>query len=308
MLASAATDSAALSARPPGPTATLCLRCGRALVSAVRGCGDLGGTMRLFVAFILTLFAARTAAAADYWYYCNDSHAYYPYVTSCASQWRQVSVQEMQEQQRELDRQKAERAKRQAEAKAKAAELAAAKAAGYNTVEEYRAAQEVERQKREAAEREAAEEAERQRRAAAESQAALRAGYPDTSSYRAAQAAKSALAQQARPVTYEDLARYPEQHRDQIIQITGRVVQAVYDGGGVMLRIDLAPGSYATSSVVLVSYRTISSAEPRILEGDLVRILGSSEGLTSYESIFHQTIQAPQINARFVDHLGPGQT
>ena len=264
--------------------------------------------MRLFVASILMLFAARTAAAVDYYYYCDDSQAYYPYVTSCASQWRQLSVQEVQERQRELDRQKAERAKRQAEAKAKAAELATAKAAGYNSVEEYRAAQEVERQKKEVAAREAAEQAERQRQAAAESQAALRAGYADVSSFHAAQAAKSALAQQATPVTYEDLARYPEQHRDQIIQITGRVVQVVYDGAGVMLRIDLPSGSSGASSAVLVNYHTISSAEPRILEGDLVRILGSSEGLTSYESIFHQTIQAPQINARFIDRPGPGQS
>ena len=264
--------------------------------------------MRFLLAAILLLFAARNAAAVDYYYYCEDSRAYYPYVTSCPTPWRQLSVQEVEERQRELDRQKAERARRQAEAKAKAAEAAAAKAAGYNSVEEYRAAQDAERQKNEAAAREAAEQAERQRQAAAQSQAAQRAGYPDVSSYQAAQAEKSALARQATPVTYEDLARYPEQHRDQVIQITGRVVQVVYDGPGVMLRIDLPSGPPGASSAVLVNYHTISAAEPRILEGDLVRILGSSAGLTSYESIFHQTIQAPQINARFVDRLGPGQS
>ena len=263
--------------------------------------------MRLLLASILMLCAARIAAAADYYYYCEDSRAYYPYVTSCASPWRQLTVEEVQQRQRELDRQRAESARRQAAAKAKAAELAAAKAAGYGSVEEYRAAQDAERQRKDAAERDAAAQAERQRQAAAEAQAAQRAGYPDVSSYNAAQAAKSALARQATPVTYEDLARYPEQHRDQIVQITGRVVQVVYDGAGVMLRIDLPPAAPGAGSAVLVNYRTISAAEPRILEGDLVRILGSAAGLTSYESIFHQTIQAPQIDARFVDRLGPGQ-
>src|SRR5690348_826574 len=269
---------------------------------------DVGGTMKFLAAFILMIAMGRAAAAADYWYYCPDSRAYYPYVTSCASPWRQDSVEEMQQRQRQLELEKAARAKKEAAAKAKAAELAAAKAAGYNSIEEYRAAQEAERQQKATAEREAAQEAERQRQAAAALQAAQRAGYADLDSYKAAQAAKAALAQQATPISYDELARYPEQHRGQTVQVTGRVVQVEYNGAEVALRVDLAPTPYATNSVVLVSYRTISSAEPRILDGDFVRILGTSEGVTSYESIFHQTIQVPAITARFLDHPGPGQS
>jgi hypothetical protein len=29
--------------------------------------------------------------AASYWYYCNDTRAYYPYVQTCASPWQRVS-------------------------------------------------------------------------------------------------------------------------------------------------------------------------------------------------------------------------
>lgn len=34
--------------------------------------------------------AAPPQPAAQYWYYCDASKEYYPYVTSCATAWRQV--------------------------------------------------------------------------------------------------------------------------------------------------------------------------------------------------------------------------
>ena len=36
---------------------------------------------------------AQTQQPAGYWYYCDDSRAYYPYVKSCASGWQRVSPQ-----------------------------------------------------------------------------------------------------------------------------------------------------------------------------------------------------------------------
>jgi hypothetical protein len=34
---------------------------------------------------------APAAAAENYWYYCNDSRAYYPYVRDCATGWQRVA-------------------------------------------------------------------------------------------------------------------------------------------------------------------------------------------------------------------------
>jgi len=31
--------------------------------------------------------------ASGYWYYCNDSRSYYPYVKDCASAWQRVAPQ-----------------------------------------------------------------------------------------------------------------------------------------------------------------------------------------------------------------------
>lgn len=36
---------------------------------------------------------APESAAGDYWYYCPDTKAYYPYVGSCASPWERVAPQ-----------------------------------------------------------------------------------------------------------------------------------------------------------------------------------------------------------------------
>jgi hypothetical protein len=33
------------------------------------------------------------APAQGYWYYCNDTRAYYPYVKDCASGWQRVAPQ-----------------------------------------------------------------------------------------------------------------------------------------------------------------------------------------------------------------------
>jgi hypothetical protein len=33
------------------------------------------------------------AQPSGYWYYCNDSRAYYPYVKECASAWQRVAPQ-----------------------------------------------------------------------------------------------------------------------------------------------------------------------------------------------------------------------
>jgi len=36
---------------------------------------------------------APASAAADAWYYCPDTRAYYPYVSTCASPWERVAPQ-----------------------------------------------------------------------------------------------------------------------------------------------------------------------------------------------------------------------
>jgi hypothetical protein len=255
---------------------------------------------------IFCLCVTRSAFAAQYWYYCDNPAGYYPYVHDCKTQWREVDAAAETERLREEAAAKAEKERQKQAAKAKAAELAAAKAAGYKTVEEYHAVQEAARQKKEQEEREAAAEAERQRQAAAELKAAQAAGYDDVSSYRAAMADRAALARQATPVTYGELARNPTQHMGQVVHFTGRVAQVEYQGDEAMLRVEMTRTIYGWADAVLCDYHPVSTSAPRILEGDVVQVWGISQGITSYTSIFGQTIQVPKISARYLQYVGGG--
>jgi hypothetical protein len=40
-----------------------------------------------------TVAPAAPADSGNWWYYCNDTRSYYPYVQSCASQWQRVAPQ-----------------------------------------------------------------------------------------------------------------------------------------------------------------------------------------------------------------------
>lgn len=234
------------------------------------------------------IFAAAMFAlpvhAEEYWYYCDASKSFFPYAQTCSTQWRQVNVNDEMARQQKAAEDKARRDRAAAAARAKAAELAAAKAAGYATVEEYRQAQETDRQRKET------------------EQAAQKAGYPDADSYRNAQAEKSALAQQAAQVTYEDLARYPEQHRDQIVHQIGKVIQVQYKGNDMALRVAITQrGSGGWEDPILCDYALVSSSAPRILEGDVVEFWGQSKGIASNSAIFGQDVSGPEVEIRFVD-------
>lgn len=37
--------------------------------------------------------SVQPSAPANYWYYCNDSRAYYPYVRDCPGGWQRVAPQ-----------------------------------------------------------------------------------------------------------------------------------------------------------------------------------------------------------------------
>jgi hypothetical protein len=46
--------------------------------------------VRTFLAVAVALLAAPPASAAQYWYYCEESQTYYPYVTTCKTPWQAV--------------------------------------------------------------------------------------------------------------------------------------------------------------------------------------------------------------------------
>ena len=112
-----------------------------------------------------------------------------------------------------------------------------------------------------------------------------------------------AIKAQARELTHEQLARFPDQYVGAVVVLRGKVVQVMEDGADLGMRVDITPdpSKLFWRDTVLVTYRKISMSEARILDADIVRMWGRFAGITSYKAIFGQTISLPLINASAVE-------
>ena len=52
---------------------------------------------------------------------------------------------------------------------------------------------------------------------------------------------------------------------------------------------------------IFVEYRRSSDTEPRILEGDIIRLYGDFKGLKSYKAVLGQTITVPRVVASVIE-------
>lgn len=117
---------------------------------------------------------------------------------------------------------------------------------------------------------------------------------------RAEEEAKAALAAAAREaeerkgyetgITYNQLARTPDDYEWKKVKFTGRVLQ-VLEGDEVNLRIAVNGNS---DTVILVYYRP-SITEVRVLERDNITIYGVFQGLHTYKSVMGASITIPLI-------------
>lgn len=93
-------------------------------------------------------------------------------------------------------------------------------------------------------------------------------------------------------ITYEDLARSPEDYKGQKVMFSGRVVQIVeglFGGNAFRMSTD---GSYDD-----IIYGTYSSniLEVRLLEDDEVTIYGVANGIKKYQSVLGSSVTLPEI-------------
>lgn len=93
-------------------------------------------------------------------------------------------------------------------------------------------------------------------------------------------------------IPYDRLARYPDLYQGDPVIYEGRVVQKVSDRG---LRVNITPGSYNTWRDNIYVVLRDKARETRVLEGDIVELLGYADGERTYRSIFRQRITIPQV-------------
>lgn len=97
-------------------------------------------------------------------------------------------------------------------------------------------------------------------------------------------------------VTYEDLARTPDEFKGKRLTMSGYVVQVTENAGKVWLRV--ATNGY-WDDIIWLDYSSDIVSE-RILEGDTVRFYGTSTGLYEYQSVEGMQVIIPSM---YIDHI-----
>ena len=101
--------------------------------------------------------------------------------------------------------------------------------------------------------------------------------------------------------TYKEIARNPDDYYFKYAKFTGKVVQTLYDGNYVQLRVDVTKDKYGYYDDTIYVVYTKKAGESKILEDDIVTIYGMLAGETSYESVLHTTITLPLMYAEYID-------
>jgi hypothetical protein len=98
---------------------------------------------------------------------------------------------------------------------------------------------------------------------------------------------------------YLELEREADSLVGQPISFAGKVIQSVRDGDSNVLRVNVTPGDRDSwQDTICVDYKTpASTAQDRIVEGDLVSVRGTFVGIRSYQSAPGEESRAPSVVA-----------
>lgn len=118
----------------------------------------------------------------------------------------------------------------------------------------------------------------------------------------AAEAERVAAAEQEKVgydtgITFDQIARTPDDVQGQKVKFTGKVIQTVGESGLITIRLAI-DDDY--DKVVMATYDSSLVAQ-RILEDDQVTIYGIANGLFSYEATSGATITVPLIAVEKID-------
>lgn len=101
-------------------------------------------------------------------------------------------------------------------------------------------------------------------------------------------------------LSYEDVARNPDQYNGTKVKFTGEVIQVLESSGVYTLRVNVTEGRYYWEDTIMI-YCAAADGAPRILEDDILTFYGVMDGITSYESVMGATITLPQMYAAYYE-------
>ena len=98
-------------------------------------------------------------------------------------------------------------------------------------------------------------------------------------------------------ITYDQLARTPDEYKGEKVKFSGKVVQVIEGGSDIQIRLSVND-NYET--ILLGSYSP-DIVSRRVLEDDHITIYGTSVGTISYESTMGGTITIPGVQIEKID-------
>lgn len=98
-------------------------------------------------------------------------------------------------------------------------------------------------------------------------------------------------------ITYDQLARTPDDYEDKLVTLSGEVLQVLEDNGTANIRLAV-DNDYDKVAYGVYDSSLVSS---RVLEGDKITVYGTSGGLYSYETVLGNTTTVPLVYIDKID-------
>ena len=98
-------------------------------------------------------------------------------------------------------------------------------------------------------------------------------------------------------ITYDQLARTPDDFKGKKVKFTGKVAQVIEGSGSIQIRLAVND-NYDT---ILFGQYDSSIVGSRVLEDDHITIYGTSAGTISYQSTMGGTITIPGVSIEKID-------
>lgn len=98
-------------------------------------------------------------------------------------------------------------------------------------------------------------------------------------------------------ITYDQLARTPDDYEDKLVTFSGEVLQVLEDNGTANIRLAV-DNDYDKVAYGVYDSSLVSS---RVLEGDKITVYGMSGGLYSYETVLGNTTTVPLVYIDKID-------
>lgn len=102
-------------------------------------------------------------------------------------------------------------------------------------------------------------------------------------------------------ITYEQVARTPDDYEGKKVQFTGKVIQVIEDKSETQIRLAVDGDS---DNIILVGFDPDILNGSRVLEDDLVTVSGTSVGTVSYKSTMGGKITIPAMAAKIINDQG----